>query len=150
MRTARSLAVVGLVVLGALVAACGSSGGQSSQTLRGGAVEGRDWHVQAYADPSGNMKDAYITVPLDARFEGGTVTGSSGCTTFTAAYTISGGDLTVSGLQAGAASCDAYANEARKLYMAALPRAASFKVDGTRLTIYDTDAHEILRLDEKS
>jgi heat shock protein HslJ len=141
--------VVGLVVLGALVAACSSSGGQSSQSIRGGAIEGRNWRVMAYVDANGAMKDAYVTVPLDARFEGGTVAGSSGCTAFTASYAISGGNLTVSGLQAPTVSCDAWANEARTLYMAALPLAATFGVAGTKLTIYNAGGNEVLRFEER-
>jgi heat shock protein HslJ len=131
------------------VGACSGSAGQSGQSVRGGAIEGRPWHVTAYVDAGGKMQDAFVTVPLDARFESGTVSGAAGCDSFTASYALSGGNLTVTGLQVGTYECDSYANEGRARYMAALPRAASFAVAGTKLTVYDAGGHEILRFEER-
>lgn len=144
MKIVRPLALVSLAIaIAVLTAACSSSGS------KGGTIEGRDWQVRAYSDSSGTMKDAFLTVPLYARFENGTVAGTAGCSKFTASYALSGGRLTVTGLQIGTETCDSYATQARDTYMAALPLADSFQVDGTKLTIYSKDGHEALRLEER-
>ena len=145
MKTARTLLAAGLVAMAAL-----ASGGCSSSDAKGGPIESRDWHVTAYLDAGGAIKDAYLTVPLDARFEGGKIAGAAGCDTYSASYTLSGEKLTVTDVTAGTAQCDSYANEGRSLFMASLPLAATFKVDGTQLTIYDQGGKEVLRFAEKS
>ena len=142
MRIVRPLAMAALAISIVVLAAACSSGS------KGGAIESRDWQVRAYGDPSGTMKDAFLTVPLYARFENGRVGGTAGCSKFTATYTISGGSLTITGLQVGTEKCDSYAIEGRDTYMAALPLADTYKVDGTQLTIYAKDGREVLRLQE--
>jgi len=116
---------------------------------KGGAIENRDWQVRAYADSSGVMQDAYLTVPLYARFANGTVSGVAGCSQFTASYTISGSSLSITGLQVGTETCDSYATQGRATYMAALPLADSYQVDGTELTIFGKDGRRILQFAEK-
>ena len=142
MRIARPLTMVVLVIsISVLAVAC-------SSISKGGAIEGRDWQVRAYGDSSGTMKDAFLTVPLYARFEKGTVGGTAGCSKFTASYTISSGSLIVTGLQVGTETCDSYGMQGRDTYMAALPLADTYKVDGSQLTIYGKDGHEVLRFQE--
>jgi heat shock protein HslJ len=137
MRTLRLFALVALVVTGSLAsAACSSS--------KGGPIEGRTWHVRGFADASGTMIDSPLTVPLDARYEGGNVTGSSGCSTFAGTSTVSGEVLTVSDIKVQQNTCDAIAMDANATYMAALPKAATFRIDGTELIVYDKDGKEIL------
>jgi hypothetical protein len=144
-RAARILVFVGLMaIVGLSLATCSGSG------AKGGPIEGRDWTVKARADANGNLENAYVTVPLTARFEAGKVSGAAGCNTYTATYTLSGEKLTVASVEDGTYKCDAYATQEQTLFMAALPRAATFKVDGATATIYDSAGKEILRLAEKS
>ena len=134
-------AALSIALLGA---ACSSSSGTS-----GGPIENRDWLLRAYADSSGAMKDAYVTVPLNARFQGGTIKGAAGCSQYTASYAIGEDHLAISDLQVGTEICDSYAIEGRDTFMAAFRRVSIFKVDGTRLTLYDKDGTEVLRFAEK-
>ncbi|MGA2514175.1 MAG: META domain-containing protein [Candidatus Limnocylindrales bacterium] len=143
MKVVRPLVAVVLAVSIAVLAAACSSGPQ------GGAIEARDWQVRAYADSSGRMQDAFLTVPLYARFENGSVAGTAGCSQFTASYAISGTRLSITGLQVGTETCDSYATQGRDTYMGALPLADSYQVDGTDLTIFDAEGHQVLRLKEK-
>jgi heat shock protein HslJ len=143
MRIVRLLAAVALAIsMVVLLSGC-------STGPKGGAIENRDWQVRAYADSSGAMQDAYLTVPLYARFANGTVSGTAGCSQFTASYTISGSTLSITALQVGTETCDSYATQGRDTYMAALPLADSYQVDGTELTIFGKDGHQVLRFAEK-
>jgi len=142
---ARRLVVIAVAVSIALLgAACSSSSGTT-----GGPIQNRDWLLRAYADSSGAMKDAYVTVPLNARFEGGTIKGAAGCSQYTASFSIGENYLAISDLQVGTETCDSYAIEGRDTFMAALRRASIYKVEGTRLTLYDKDGKEVLRFAEK-
>ena len=143
MRAVRTLVVIMLAVSIALLAAACSTG------PKGGAIEGRDWQVRAYTDSSGVMQDAFLTVPLYARFDNGTVAGTAGCSQFTASYTISGARLSIAGLQVGTEVCDSYAMQGRAMYMAALPLADTYQVDNTDLTIFDKSGRQVMRLKEK-
>jgi heat shock protein HslJ len=95
------------------------------------------------------MQDAYLTVPLYARFADGTVSGTAGCSQFTASYTISGSALSITGLRVGTETCDSYATQGRDTYMAALLLADSYQVDGPELAIFGKDGHQVLRFVEK-
>jgi heat shock protein HslJ len=133
-----SFGVVAAVLAGTLaIAGCSSS-------AKGGQIEGRTWHVRAVVVAGGELKEAFLTVPMDARYEGGRVSGNAGCSTYTGSYTISGEKLTVTGIQTVRTSCDQFAADADATYMALLPRVATFKVDGTELSVYDSGGKEIL------
>ncbi len=141
-----SLAAVALVLAGVLAIAGCSSGGP-----KGGQIEARTWHVRAFAQAGGDLKDAPLTVPLSARYESGKVSGTAGCSTFTGSYTITAEKLSVTDVQVVKGSCDQIAMDADATYMAALPRAATFTVDGNDLSIFDKDGKEILHhLDERA
>jgi hypothetical protein len=148
-RIPKSSLSVGLVIGLALVGACSGSGGQGNESARGGAIEGKTWHVTAYVDAGGELQDAFVTVPLDARFESGTISGAAGCGSFTARYTLSGGSLAIDGLEVPAFECDSYANQGRELYMAALRQADGYAVDGSRLIIYNDLGRAVLRFEER-
>ena len=143
MKIVRSLCVSALLVISGLGGAGCSPSGNG-----GGPIESRDWRVRAYVDSTGTMADAFLTVPLSARFENGTVKGGAGCSQFTASYALSGGSLTISDLSVGTEKCDSYATGGRDTYMAALPQAATFKVDGKQLVVFGKEGNEILRLEE--
>ena len=136
-----ALACFGVVsaMLAGTLAIAGCSAG-----AKGGQIEARTWHVLAFTNASGNLVDSPLTVPLDARYEGGKVSGSAGCSTFTGSYTVSGENLSVTGIEVVKGSCDQIAMTADATYMAALPRVATFRVDGPELSVYDGAGKEIL------
>jgi len=142
-KLARLLIILAAATLiASVVAACGSSGG------KGGTLEGINWDVAAYADASGTMVDAPVTVPMDALFEGGTVAGKSGCNTYTGSYTASGSSLKVGPLASTRMACDQVAMDAEAAYLAAMDKAATYTAEGSKLTIYDSNAKEVVRFTE--
>jgi heat shock protein HslJ len=144
MKTSRWQAVLASFAVVALVLAGAAAIGGCSSGAKGGQIEGRTWHVRAVAVAGGELKEAFLTVPMDARYEGGKVSGNAGCSTYTGSYTISGEKLTVTGIQAVKTSCDEFAANADAAYMTLLPGAATFTVEGTELSIYDQSGKEIL------
>jgi putative lipoprotein len=84
----------------------------------------------------------------DARFEGGTVSGKSGCNQYNAAYTLSGSSLTVGEIASTKMLCDQYAMDAEQAYLAALKQSATYTAEGGKLTIYNKDGKEVVRYTE--
>ncbi len=133
------LAVTAVMVSG--LAACGSS-----SAGKGGTIEDISWDAQAYADSSGAMVDAPVTVPIDALFEGGTVAGKSGCSNYTGSYTASGSSLTVGPLASTKMACDQVAMDAETAYLAALQAAEGNKSRAAAiLRIHRVKLHEKLK-----
>ena len=144
MKRVRLLIVLAVFALVASVlAACGGSSGP-----KGGTFEGINWDVAAYADASGKMIDAPVTVPMDARFESGTVAGKSGCNTYSGSYTASGSSLKVGPLMSTKMACDQIAMDAEAAYLAAMDKAAAYTAEGGKLTIFDSSNKEVARFTE--
>ncbi len=119
-------------------AGCGSkSGGQ------GGTFEGIDWVLLSYDTGSG-MRGVPLGVNVDARFESGRVSGSSGVNTYSAAYRSSGSSLTISQAVSTMMAGPPEAMQVEQDYLAALSRSSTYTASGDTLTIYDSDGKEIL------
>jgi heat shock protein HslJ len=75
---------------------------------------------------------------ITALFEGGTITGSSGCNTYSAGYTINGNQITITAPSGSQIACedDVMAQEAT--YLAALTNVSSYQVSGQALTLSGT------------
>jgi len=138
MRVVRYIPVLVVASLAVLLVGCGGS-----QAGSGGELEGVQWVLETYAS-KGATPEVPADVRIDALFERGTVSGSSGINTYTASYELSGAELTIglaaSTLMAGPEDVMAVEQE----YLAALQEAASFTASGGSLTIFDKDGNEIL------
>lgn len=126
-----------LTILAGLGCGSKSSGGT------GGSFEGKDWVLLAYDTGSG-MRGVPLSVSVDARFEGGRVSGNSGVNTYGASYTASGSSLTVAQAVSTMMAGPAEAMQVEQDYLAALARSSSYTASSDTLTIYDKDGGEIL------
>jgi heat shock protein HslJ len=128
-----------LLVLGvvAIVAGCGSEGGT------GGQLEGVNWVLRSYED-GGTMSDLPGDVRIDALFDEGRVSGSSGVNTYSASYEISGSSLTIGPAVVTMMAGPEDVMAIEQAYLAALQRTASFAASADMLTIYDGGGMELL------
>jgi heat shock protein HslJ len=106
-------------------------------------LEGTDWVAVSY----NNGREAVVSIltgtEITARFEGGQLSGSAGCNTYTAGYTL--------GPAAGALHIDQAAStrifcaepagvmEQEGAYLAALPTATRYQIEGDRLSLRRDD-----------
>jgi len=138
MKIVKYMPVLAVVIIAVLLVGCGGSQGGS-----GGELEGITWVLESYTS-QGEERVIDPEIRIDALFERGTVSGSSGINTYTAPYELSGAELTIglaaSTLMAGPEDVMAVEQE----YLAALQEAASFTASGGSLTIFDKDGNEIL------
>ena len=94
-------------------------------------LEGADWRLLALPGqtvPSGNGAPT-------ARFEGGRVSGFSGCNRFMGGYTVDGDKLTIGTLAGSVMACPAPAMAVEKAFLAALSGPLAANVTGNRLSL---------------
>jgi PKD repeat protein len=90
-------------------------------------LEGKTWSL---------VEAANLDIePITALFQGGTVSGFSGCNTYTGAYQSDGSSLTISGLTTTQALCDEAATTRENVYLTALASVNGYVVQGDQLTL---------------
>jgi heat shock protein HslJ len=72
------------------------------------------------------------------------VSGSGGCNSFTATYTVDGAKLTIGDPASTLMLCDGPAGEVETSYFAALPSVASFTATADTLTLFDGSGNAVL------
>jgi PKD repeat protein len=75
------------------------------------------------------------TQPITALFQGGTVSGFSGCNTYTGSYQSDGSSLTISGLTTTQIACDEAAAARENSYLANLGSVNGYVVNGNNLNL---------------
>ena len=130
-----------------LLAACGSPAGPASPsatpatTAPGGDVAGTTWLLDGL-DGQATAAGTYVT----ARFGGdGALTGSGGCNRYRAGYTVSGGDMRITGMLASTMmACDQAVMDQEQAYFAALTNVRTFAVRGDRLALSDRSGKDLM------
>jgi heat shock protein HslJ len=97
-------------------------------------LEGPTWRLTSTGDPASGASDARAP-PVTARFEGGRVSGFSGCNRFTASYTRDGETLTVGSLAGTLMACPEPRMAIEKGFQDALAGTHRVAISGTRLTL---------------
>lgn len=133
--------MVVIVAVSALaLAACGPAAGDTTA-----GVTGSPWKLASYANAEGKTVDVLAGREVTALFAQDRVAGSGGCNRYTGTFTASGQKLTV---QVGGTTMmycppeELMAQEAE--YLAALGRAASYKVSDNQLQVSGEDGAVLL------
>jgi heat shock protein HslJ len=138
---------IGLVGLSAAVlAACGSSDDdvEASAASDGPPLEGTNWILSDSTDLGVSLDG----VTVSARFEEGTVAGTSGCNSYTGPYEVDGEDLTIGPeIASTQMACEEPQSAVEQAYLAALPDVASFAVADDQLTLSNGDGDAVLVYD---
>lgn len=130
-----------LVTMAALVTACGGDDDGGTRPRRegssGGAdqpLEGTEWVLD---QRSSRVGSAGRTAVVTAQFSSdGTLTGDGGCNRYNTTYTTAGSTMTVRGpIASTLMACAPAVMRVEQTYLARLPKATSFAIDGRVLTI---------------
>jgi len=136
--------VVVAMVAGSLLAACGGdddggsgrAGGGSSSGGSGKAdqpLEGTEWILDQRATKLTTVTPSAV---INAQFSSdGTLSGSSGCNRYNASYSVEGSSMTIGQPAGTLIACAAPVMRVEQAYLARLPKATSFSIDGAVLTI---------------
>ncbi|WAI01921.1 META domain-containing protein [Methanogenium organophilum] len=129
-----------LILLG-VVFCCGCT----EEPMGGGDLTGTVWMLESYMNMDGSMTESLATAPVTAEFADGSVGGTSGCNTYTAAYVTDGQSLTVEMPVVTMMYCgESGVMDQESRYLSLLRTAAGYMVSGDQLTITDSSGQEIL------
>jgi heat shock protein HslJ len=113
----------------------------TSGTGEAAPLEGSTWTLAADSPLDVPLGDVVVT----AVFEAGTLNGQSGCNTYTTSYEASDGTMTVAPeIAVTAMACPEPQMAVEDNYLEQLPRAASYTIDGSTLTLADADGETLL------
>ncbi len=131
-----------------VVAGCGSDSSNdaspSASTSAGTSLVGPQWSLTDGA----SLGVSTTGVAVTAEFADGRMTGSSGCNSYGAPYTVRGDAMTV-GPQIGstAMACAPARAAVEQAYLARLPRVRSYAISGKTLTLRGADNASLLVYD---
>ncbi|HEX2514394.1 MAG TPA: META domain-containing protein [Chloroflexota bacterium] len=101
------------------------------------ALEGAPWRLARYAGLDGAVRTVLAGTEITATFRAGRLRGSSGCNAYTGAYQLSGQSLTLGPVAGTRRLCAEPPGvmEQEAAYLAALPTARTYRVEGDRLLL---------------
>jgi heat shock protein HslJ len=135
--TRRVLPGAALIAAAALaLAGCAGGASPSAQPMgEGTPLEGTAWQLTDYVGPEGGTLSVPEEVAASATFTDGKMAGTSGCNQYTAAYTLDGKKLAISGVATTAMACPPIPSALEKAYLAALERVATYAIRGGTLEL---------------
>jgi heat shock protein HslJ len=109
-------------------------------------LEGTAWRLDGITTGTDAVSSTLVGTEITATFaEDGTLSGSSGCNTYTTSYTVDRDALTIDGaIMSTAMACEQDVMDQEAAYLAALVESAGFEIQGTTLTLLDADGGFLL------
>jgi heat shock protein HslJ len=133
-----ALPLLAALLAAAVVGGCG--GDEEESAADPSSLEGVPWVLVSGVDV-----DGWETVAPSLTFEGGQVSGSSGCNQFGGSYTVDGSSLELGEIAMTAMGCPPPADEVEQTSMDALQGTAGWRLEGEELVLVDADDAELLR-----
>lgn len=108
------------------------------------SLEGTPWTLGGIATNDA-VVSTWVDESITATFADGRLTGSAGCNTYMADYTVDGESLTIGPTASTRMSCDEERNQRETEFLTALANVAGYKTDRTTLTLTGADGNMLLR-----
>lgn len=145
--TRRVLPGVALIAAAALaLAACTGGASPSAESAGAGTpLEGTAWQLTDYVGPEGGTLSVPEEVAASATFTDGKMAGNAGCNQYTAAYTLDGAQMAISGVATTAMACPAIPSALEKAYLAALETVATYTIRDATLELTTAEGKVGLR-----
>jgi heat shock protein HslJ len=145
-RRVRPLAALTVVAALALVACTSGGASPSAEPMGAGTpLEGTAWQLTDYVGPEGGTLSVPEAVAASATFTDGKMAGNAGCNQYTAAYTLDGDKMAISGVTTTSMACPAIPAAVEKAYLAALDAVATYKVIASKLELTTAEGKVGLR-----
>jgi heat shock protein HslJ len=136
-------AIVARLLVAGILTAClfmlGGCGGEEPEY----SLEDTYWVCSLFSDGE-ELIDVAAGTHLDIVFVGAEVSGSSGCNRFGGAYTLDGNAVTIGPLTSTLMACEEPLMVQEQAYLDAVQRAAEFGIEGSTLTLLDSDGVEVV------
>jgi heat shock protein HslJ len=128
-----------LAIVAVLVAGCGDDDAGGTDVA---ALDGVPWALTAGIDV-----DGWEAFAPSVSFEGGMVSGSTGCNRYSGGYTLDGGSLELGAVAATRMACPPPADAVERELLAALERVAAWSIEDDELVLLDADDADLLRFE---
>lgn len=141
----KAVVVVPLVLVVLLASGCTTSDGDTAGTAL--PLEGTPWTLVSYA-VDGVATEVPDEVTVTALFEDGQLSGSSGCNTYSAEYTLDGTTLSIAPIAGTLIACDEPAASTETAYLGALSQAVGYTSDASGMSLTDSAGDVVLTFAE--
>jgi heat shock protein HslJ len=146
------LAFVPFLLLVVLLPACGGDdegggdGGTGAASQDPAALEGKDWVLTQYLAADGTTQ--VVEIGVSAKFDGTTVSGSSGCNSYHGGYTATGNEISIGDLAGTMMACEDDVMAVETRYLDLLKNAATFEISGRSMSMAGADGTPTLQFME--
>jgi heat shock protein HslJ len=104
------------------------------------ALPGSSWIVTGFNNGKQAVVSTMAGTDLTANFGAdGSLTGNSGCNTYSAAYTVDGDKISIGPTATTQMACEQAVMDQEQQYLAALSTAATYRIDGSKLELRAAD-----------
>jgi heat shock protein HslJ len=104
------------------------------------ALPGTSWTLKSYVDSDSTSFPVPDGITITAAFSGTDVSGSGGCNTYSAPYTVSGSTISIGSITATQVLCATDVNVAETAYFAALAQSGTYTATTAKLKLGSTDS----------
>jgi len=121
----------------------GDSGVLVFEKARHAVLEGTDW-VLAGLPRQGAVVQTWVDAKINITFKDGTVSGSSGCNSFSGSYELDGNELILGPLAGTLRACEAEIMQRESDFLAGLDKIASYTIHRETLTMLDAEGNMVM------
>lgn len=107
-------------------------------------IEGTPWQLTQYLGPNNTQVPALASAAPTATFSGGTLTGSTGCNSYTGTYTLTATALTINPGATALRACIEPVATQEHTFLAALPTVTGYAITGTTLMLMNASGNAVL------
>ena len=112
--------------------------------------EGTSWKLDTYLSSIDHLVSPMSTAELTLEFKDGRMSGSSGCNSFFAKYTVEGKSMSFGLIGATKMYCsNPGLMEQEQTYLMRLESVKSYKIEGNKLTLVDSNGKTVLVYSKK-
>jgi heat shock protein HslJ len=107
--------------------------------------EGTSWKLDTYLSTIDHIVSPMSSTELNLEFKDGRISGSSGCNSFFAKYTVEGKSMSFGLIGATKMYCSNQGvMEQEQTYLMRLESVKSYKIEGNKLSLVDTNGKTVL------
>ena len=103
------------------------------------ALPGTSWTLKSFVDSDSTSFPVPDGLTITAVFSATDVSGSGGCNSYSAPYTVNGGTITIGAITATQIMCASDVNTAESAYFNALEHSGTFTATTAKLKLGSTD-----------
>lgn len=136
-----NLFVALMMIAGVIMAGCATTSNQTTDPLNGSSCSLATLNGQAV------LSEPIVTL----NFKDGQINGTDGCNSYSTSYTVDGNKITINeNIATTLMACAEPIMQQATAYIAALTQAATYKIEGQQLILFDKDGKELATFTMKS